>query len=111
MNPRDRKLSDVEVQWNDAGREPQCASDPAFPNGVILDISDGAAVTCKVALPYPARRCGHYALRCTKCGLKVAVTTAGRRDDPCGTILPCHAHELNPSKFTRIISEPKKVAP
>ena len=78
------------IYWIDSGREPQCAPNPAFPNGVDLDFYSKRVVqTCKVPLPYPARRCGAYAVRCLLCGYSVYVTTAGRPDDPRSVVLPC----------------------
>jgi hypothetical protein len=78
------------VQWNDAGREPQCAPNPNYPDGIKLDVSEGATQTCTVDLPYPAKRCGQYIVECCLCGFRVIVTTAGRPDDPTSIKLPCH---------------------
>ncbi len=89
-NPRDRKLSDVEIRWVDGGREPQCQPDPLYPKGIIIDLSGGAAKVCAVELPYPARRCGRHELRCRRCGVEAAVTTAGRPDDPRVVKLSCY---------------------
>lgn len=84
-------MSRHKVIWNDAGREPQCAPDPEYPNGKDLDMTpflqDGWP-TCKVDLPYPAKRCGVYMVEC-ECGLTVAVTTAGRPDDPRSVTVGC----------------------
>lgn len=77
------------VEWIDAGRDPQCEPNPAYPNGKDLDVSNGAAKTCSTQLPYPARRCGHYVVNCTACRMTVAVTTAGRTDDPRSIRLAC----------------------
>lgn len=77
------------VQWIDHGREPQCAPNPEYPSGVDVDCSQGANKTCSVALPYPARRCGYYSVRCDQCGFFAAVTTAGRPDDPRSLKVPC----------------------
>jgi hypothetical protein len=77
------------VQWIDDGREPQCAPDPAYPNGIDLDISKGAQRTCSTALPYPAKRCGFYVTRCELCDQSVICTTAGRPDDPRSIKVPC----------------------
>lgn len=52
------------IVWVDSGREPQCPPNPAFPNGVVSDISGGAENTCDVSLPYPAKRCGQYVIKC-----------------------------------------------
>jgi hypothetical protein len=72
----------LSIKWVDHEREPQCKPDPAYPTGKDIDgrIDNGPA--CKTALPYPARRCGMYLIQCSSCGMRVAVTTAGRPDDP-----------------------------
>ena len=77
------------VEWSDSGREPQCKPDPAFPDGCDIDGSLGAQFACSVPLPYPAKRIGFYIVRCTLCAMSVAVTTAGRPDDPRSIKIPC----------------------
>jgi hypothetical protein len=77
------------VEWFDLKREPRCEPDPNFPNGIALDVSDGAYTSCTVELPYPAKRCGHYIISCRLCGLTSLVTTAGRPDDPRSVKLAC----------------------
>jgi hypothetical protein len=79
----------VEITWVDHQREPQSAPNPKYPLGIDVDVSDGAAVSCKIALDYPARRCGYYVVRCKDCGTSVAVTTAGRVDDPRSVTVAC----------------------
>jgi len=83
------KETNISVEWIDGGREPQCAPNPRFPNGIDLDAAHGASATCAVPLPYPAKRCGYYVVKCKACGLSVAVTTAGRPDDPKSVKLAC----------------------
>jgi hypothetical protein len=78
----------IKVEWFDSGREPQCAPDPDYPKGKDLDISDGSK-SCCAQLPYPAKRCGYFVVACSKCGMSVAVTTAGRPDDPRSLRMPC----------------------
>lgn len=78
-----------DIAWHDHGREPQCAPDPDYPNGKIVDGARGSPLVCTANLPYPARRCGYYTVRCTKCGLSVVITTAGRPDDPRSVRLGC----------------------
>lgn len=85
------------AKWVDSGREPKCPPDPKFPDGLDLDASRGAARTCTIALPYPARRCGYYEILCPDCGMSIAVTTAGRRDDPRHVTLGCWANTLEPN--------------
>jgi hypothetical protein len=80
---------DIEVVWIDGKRDPRCAADPAYPDGIDVDTARGLAHRCKVPLPYPALRCGVYLLTCRRCGLKAAVTTAGRPDDPRSIVLGC----------------------
>jgi hypothetical protein len=83
----------LDIAWLDHGREPQCKPDPSFPTGVDVDLSRGADVThvttCSAQLPYPARRCGMYIIKCKLCGLCVTLTTAGRPDDPRSIKLAC----------------------
>lgn len=78
----------IKIEWFDSGREPQCAPDPAYPTGKDLDIAAGLP-SCVATLPYPAKRCGHFIVECSKCGMSVAVTTAGRPDDPRSLRMPC----------------------
>jgi DNA-directed RNA polymerase subunit RPC12/RpoP len=73
----------MKIKWIDGEREPKCAPNPNYPNGVDVDLrSNRNAPACKTNVPYPAARCGYYEIECPKCGLRVMVTTAGRRDDP-----------------------------
>jgi hypothetical protein len=59
----------------------QCPPDPAYPDGMHLDMSMGKK-SCLVNLPYPAPECGCWTVHCGECGLTVAATAAGRPDDP-----------------------------
>jgi len=79
----------MKIEWRDSGREPRCKPDPAFPQGVDLDLSAGAEKTCFTELPYPARRCGLYIIECPTCELRTGVTTAGRPDDPRSVKMAC----------------------
>ena len=78
------------IEWHDFEREPRVAPNPRFPTGIDLDVSGGRTPCCRVALPYPARRCGVYRVECTRCGLVVAATTAGRPDDPHSLTMACN---------------------
>ncbi len=77
------------VNWIDRGREPKCPPNPDYPNGIDADASFGAEKSCRVELPYPAKRCGLYHVTCEACGLTVGITTAGRPDDPRSLRMPC----------------------
>jgi hypothetical protein len=79
-----------EIEWIDSGREPKCKPDPAYPDGVDLDVvRDRVVPSCLITLPYPAKRCGRYLLECRLCGLTAVCTTAGRPDDPRSIKLAC----------------------
>lgn len=79
----------ITIEWIDGEREPKVAPNPKYPDGIDLDMSDGSSNSCITALPYPAPRCGVYVVKCDLCGLVVAITTAGRPDDPRTVKLPC----------------------
>lgn len=79
----------LKAEWIDKKLEPQCPSNPAYPNGIDLDLSGGADIGCQINLPYPAKRCGIYIIKCNECGYTCGVTTAGRPDDPKSVIVPC----------------------
>lgn len=77
------------IVWRDSEREPRCAPDPAYPSGKDIDASTGLHQSCIVDVPYPARRCGIYLIKCLLCEISVAVTTAGRPDDPKSVRFDC----------------------
>ena len=79
------------VEWIDGGREPRCPPDPRFPDGVDFDVTKGHALeaTCQAALQCPAPRCGQWLIACSKCGQRILITAAGRRDDPRSVKIPC----------------------
>lgn len=77
------------VVWIDHHREPQCAPNPEYPDGIDVTAPEGIAPVCTVALPYPAKRCGMYVVKCKMCGCRVIITTAGRPDDPRSVQIPC----------------------
>jgi hypothetical protein len=77
------------IKWWDSGEEPQCEPNPNYPEGIDLDLTSVGMPSCETKLPYPAKRIGHYVVTCTKCGLRFAVTTAGRPDDPRSVKVGC----------------------
>ena len=84
------------IRWHDSGREPQVAPNPAYPEGTdVVMLVDHRQPHCSTPLPYPARRCGYYEVHCRICGLRAAVTTAGRPDDPRSVTLPCKERHDN----------------
>jgi hypothetical protein len=81
----------VIIVFKDHRREPQCPPNPDYPHGIDVDLTHGAEPSCSTTLPYPALRCGLWIIECEKCGLRVAVTAAGRIDDPRSVKMPCKA--------------------
>lgn len=77
------------INWIDREREPQVAPNPRFPDGIDIPPQYPERPFCKVSLPYPAKRIGHYIVDCKTCRLSVIITTAGRRDDPRSVALNC----------------------
>jgi hypothetical protein len=89
-----RMTDRFKIKWIDGKKEPQVPADANYPRGITLDLrATRKPPFCETDLPYPARRIGFYAIECTKCGLSVMVTTAGRADDPCAVIVTCKTRE------------------
>lgn len=85
------------VQFIASGRgKAQCDPDPDFPHGIALDMAAGAVPFCEVKLPYPAPECGLFIVRCRDCPMSVAITAAGRPDDPVSVRLECGRTEYAP---------------
>jgi hypothetical protein len=65
--------------------------DPDYPNGKLIEPLGVAASTpaCLLELPYPAPGVGHWKVTCLRCHAKVAVRTAGRKDDPHSVRVVC----------------------
>lgn len=68
-------------------RKAVCKPDPKYPDGIVVDT--GIRPACAVDLPYPAECVGAWHVKCEKCGTSVAVTAAGRPDDPKVVLVPC----------------------
>jgi len=84
----------MKVTFVDSGREPKDPPNPAYPEGMYIDMSLGAERTCEAAIPYPAPRCGTMVVECLKCGLRNGLTVAGRPDDPHTAKMACYQHKL-----------------
>lgn len=91
MISRARVNPAMRLTWLDEERHPQHPANPAYPNGIDVDCSEGAKITCTQALPYPAKGCGQYLLACGRCGLTIIITAAGRADDPRSVKVACKA--------------------
>jgi hypothetical protein len=83
------KKPEFEVGFISKGRKAQCDPNPAFPEGVDVDLSGGRFAACTVEVPYPAEFCGTWVILCARCGYRCAVTAAGRADDPRSVTMPC----------------------
>jgi hypothetical protein len=79
----------MKIEFLDSGRSPTCQPNPIYPNGIDLDVANGQPWHCTARPPYPAPRCGAYLITCETCGIRVAVTVAGRQDDPRSVKMAC----------------------
>jgi hypothetical protein len=82
-------VPNFEIIWIDDGREPKNPPDPAYPDGIDLDVTRGRLAYCETALAHPTPRCGKYLIKCRTCGFTTLITTAGRADDPRSIKIPC----------------------
>lgn len=81
------------ITWHPSGRgKARSPSDPNFSGGTNFDVSKGATRTCTIGLPYPAPECGQHLAICDKCGFSIAITAAGRLDDPRTVKVACKGH-------------------
>lgn len=86
----------IDVHFTDSGRDPKEKPDPKYPDGKHISLVEfPIQKSCCRNLPWPAPRCGVYSIECRICGLVVAVTVAGRPDDPRTIVLPCKAKGMN----------------
>jgi hypothetical protein len=94
VNPTENQF---EVLWQDSGREPTCAPDPSYPDGIdiVLAPTLSGEPFCTAKLPHPAKRCGFYIVRCRLCSHSAAITTAGRPDDPRSVTMLCHLNRAS----------------
>lgn len=79
----------VEFKPNGRGKA-QCPANENFPDGKTIVIPARGRPTCSVDLPYPAPECGAFIVTCKMCGRMIAVTAAGRADDPKKLVVPCN---------------------
>jgi len=81
------------VRFVASGRgKAQCAPDPAYPHGIEVKLPSNVQ-TCTARLPYPAPECGHFLVKCLICASSLALTAAGRPDDPVSVTVPCNIIE------------------
>jgi hypothetical protein len=80
-------MTDFDVKWISHHRKAQCPPNPKYPDGIMVDCGERPA--CQVALPYPAPECGVWIVKCATCNTMIAVTAAGRPDDPKEVMVAC----------------------
>ena len=85
-----------QVEWVDHKKKSTTPAHARYLDGIDVNASGGAAATCKIDLPYPAKGLGLYRIVCLDCGFTIAVTTAGRADDPRSVRIPCKERKAAP---------------
>lgn len=84
--------ADFDITFKPSGRgKAQCEPNPAFPNGVTMNLVTPGAPSCTINLPYPAPECGMWRVKCKRCPFTVWITAAGRVDDPRVVMIACRA--------------------
>lgn len=91
-------MTAIALDWVDFRRRSSDPPNPAFPKGKDVDAAGGKQPRCRVALSYPAPRCGAWVANCSICGLSAMVTTAGRADDPRSLTVACKLTVATSSK-------------
>jgi hypothetical protein len=87
----------LRVEWRErhvrSRREaPAPAASPvqdAYPGGIDVDLAMGGGAHCSAVLPQHPGKPGLYDIRCTRCGLSLALTSGGRSNDPRAVRVPC----------------------
>jgi hypothetical protein len=83
-------MKNPSIEFKPSGRgKAKCPPDPNYPHGIEIDAAPPGTPTCIVTLPYPAPECGHWVVRCDECLMSIAITAAGRVDDPIRVRVPC----------------------
>ena len=94
-------MTEIKATWLGGGGAPQAPSSPDYPKGVRVDVASNQMLryedafprvdgpTCCRELFYPAEEIGAWVIDCPVCGIRVALTAAGRPDDPRCVRLPC----------------------
>ena len=78
------------IEFHASGRgKARCPADPQFPDGVRATMARSGAPSCTIEFPYPAPECGHWQAVCRLCGFSIAITAAGRADDPRSLTVNC----------------------
>lgn len=78
-----------DITFHDSGRKARNPPHPGYEEGIVFDMTGDAPRGCAVDLPWPAPGVGTWQVRCRTCGTSLALTAAGRIDDPRRLVLPC----------------------
>jgi hypothetical protein len=83
-------MKNPRIEFLPSGRgKAQCPPDPDYPHGIEVDGAPPGVPSCTARLPYPAPECGMWIVHCDECPMTIAVTAAGRPDDPVSVRFPC----------------------
>lgn len=82
-------MTGLTATFHSYGRKATCEPDPAYPDGMVVDVASEGQSACSVELTYPAPEVGVWLLECSICGLSAVITAAGRVDDPKSVRAPC----------------------
>lgn len=87
------------TKWIGNGQKPTCSPDPDYPNGRSMDLTNDATPNCTVTLPhYPSDGRGVWVIGCFGCKLRIAITSAGRPDDPRTVKMACLSEAAHRSR-------------
>lgn len=86
------------IHWIDRRRPPRAVPNPAFPDGVDIDMRKSEhEPACRVTLPYPTGRknVGTWLVNCKGCGCTAIISAASRPDDPRSVLISCRRNRLD----------------
>jgi len=75
------------IEWYDSKITSNTVPEQDSPKNIL--VYDEHKLFCKISLPYPAKRCGMYVVKCNECGNVVGIPTTGKVDDPCSITINC----------------------
>jgi hypothetical protein len=88
----------LRVTWAGTGQQPTQPPNPEFPNGCEVHLAERGEPACTARLSYPAPCIGAHLIVCSRCGASVAVSAAGRPDDPHTAHIRCRTKRDAPGR-------------
>lgn len=82
----------LKAEFFTEGKKPTQPPDPAYPNGIDVDISKGKSPWCWIRLP-KVETTGLMLVTCEECDLRIMITMAGRPDDARSYRMACRRTE------------------